>query len=71
MTHISLAPSEGQVRRAVRGRCDGADNVWTVRRTWVDWNDSRGQCATHRSPTHLFRLMLYDRCNAQIHSPHL
>ena len=69
--HIFLGPSGGQVRRTVRSRCDCADNVGTVRRTRVDENDSRGQCATHRSQTDLFRLMLCDRCDAQFHSPHL
>ena len=53
ITHIFLAPSEGQVRR-----------------TRVDANDSRAQCATHRSQTDLFRLLLCDRCVAQIHSAH-
>ena len=42
-----------------------------MRRTRVDANVSRGQCATHRSQTYLFRLMLCVRCDAQLHSPHL
>ena len=57
--------------RTVRGRFDCTDNFWTVRRTRVDERNSRGQCATHRSPTYLFGLMLCDRCDAQIHSPYL
>ena len=69
ITHIFLAPNDGQVRRTVRGRCDCADNGWTVHRTRVDENDSRGQCATHRSKTDLFGLMICDWCDAQIHSP--
>ena len=59
------------MRRTVRGHFDCTDNVWTVRRTRVDANDARGQCATHRSQTDLFRLMLCDRCDAQFHSTHL
>ncbi|MCB0085249.1 MAG: hypothetical protein KDE47_30120, partial [Caldilineaceae bacterium] len=43
----------------------------TVRRTRVDENDARGQCASHRSPTDLLRLMLCARCDAQFHSTHL
>ena len=50
--HIFLAPSEGQVRRTGRGRFDRTDNVWTVRRTRVDENNSRGQCASHGSMSH-------------------
>ena len=34
ITHIFLAASGGQVRRTVRSRCDCADTVWTVRRTF-------------------------------------
>ena len=56
------------MRRTIRGHFDCADNVWTVRRTRVDEGDARGQCTTHRSQTDLFRLILYDRCDAQIHS---
>ena len=69
--HILLAASGGQVRRTARGRCDCANDIWTVRRTRVDANDSRGQCATHRSQTDLFGLMLCNRCDALTHSPHL
>ena len=59
------------MRRTVRDRCDCTDNVWTVRRTRVDENDARGQGATHRLQTDLFRLMYCDRCVAHLHSPHL
>ena len=44
ITHIFLAPNDGQVRRTVRGRCDCADNGWTVRRTRVDESGSRAVC---------------------------
>ena len=59
------------MRRTVRSRCDCADNVWTVRRTRVDANDFRTQCATHRSQTYLVSLVLYDRCDAQLYATHL
>ena len=59
------------MRRTVRSRCDCADNVWTERRTRVDANDARGQCATHRSQTYLVSLVLYDRCDAQFYATHL
>ena len=66
--HIFLAAGKGQVRRTVRNRCDCVDHVWTVRRTRVNENDSRERCATHRSQTYLFRLMLCDWCDVQIHA---
>ena len=71
ITHIFLAPSKGHVRRTVPTLSAQSQRPRTVRRTWVDRDDSRGQCATHWSQTYLFRLILCDRRHARSHSPHL